>query len=298
MTDPATTVVECGSREDWLSKRRETVGASEAATVLGIVEAYGSPYELYLSKRGEIDVDDTVEGDRREWGLRLEPAICQAYQDHYGVQVMRPPPYTMEVSTRWPWMSCTPDAFVVGDHHLQIKCVDAFQKRQWDGEPPLHYQVQVQAEMAVLNREAAYLVVLFGGNTLQRFPVERNDDFIAAMVERCRVFMEGVKSGVPPEVDGSLATKRALALLHPDDNGEEVDLPDESAAWDSRLVLIKELITDLDSEKRLLENQFKAAIGAATFGVLPNGDTYTFKTQTRAEHVVKASKFRVLRRKG
>jgi len=47
----------------------------------------------------------------------------------------------------------------------------------------------------------------------------------------------------------------------------------------------------------LLTNYLKAAIGSHTIGVLPNGEMWTYKTQSRKEHIVKESTFRVLRRK-
>ena len=51
----------------------------------------------------------------------------------------------------------------------------------------------------------------------------------------------------------------------------------------------------LDERIDLAENVVKAALGTAELGVLPDGRSFSWKTQSRKECVIKASTFRVLR---
>ena len=96
----------------------------------------------------------------------------------------------------------------------------------------------------------------------------------------------------PGEMDGAL-----VSALWPQDNGSEVELEERFVDLDAERVAL--LDRKRDAEKRLeeIDDAIKAAIGPATRAVLPGGRvTFSFKAQARAERVVKASTFRVLRR--
>ena len=64
----------------------------------------------------------------------------------------------------------------------------------------------------------------------------------------------------------------------------------------AELDAIKAQIKALEVREKAAENAVKAALGGAAVGVLADGSGWTWKTQSRAECVVKASTFRVLRR--
>lgn len=285
----ATEIVTHDTKEAWLATRTKTVGASEMAKALGVEEG---GLQIWAEKRG-LPAEDLSGKPRVGWGLRWEGPICDAYAEEFSNIVKRPAPFTIHRSIDWPWLSCTPDAFVEDGPHLQIKTCDAYRKKEWDGEPPLKYQIQVQTELAVLERETAYLVVLFGGNELERFEVVRNEKFIAVMVAKAREFMDSVDSGLMPEIDGSLSTRRTLALLHPKDNGEEVELAWAGSIRDKRFVAVTMELKELEAERQYLENWFCSRIGKATYGVLPDCTTYSLKTQRTAHN----GTTRVLRRK-
>lgn len=125
--------------------------------------------------------------------------------------------------------------------------------------------------------------------------IQRDDAFIEAALPHLEAFWQHVESRTPPPVDASPATAKILQKLHPEDSGETIDLPAEADRWHAELVEVKEKLKVLGELKTLNENRLKAAIGDGTFGQLPSGIRYSFKTQTRAAHEVKASTFRVLR---
>ena len=289
------------TRDEWLGARREGIGASEAAAILG-EHPWKSRYQLWAEKTGAIEADDLAGNEPAEFGIRLEKPIAEAYADRTERRLIMPPPFTLHQHEQYDWMLATPDAFQESDDSdspwlLQIKTCNAFKSKDWADEPPIEYQIQVQHEMAVCNCEWATLVVLIGGQRLRYFDVARNNKFIAALIEQEQRFWEMVQRGTPPEVDASKATTSAIAKLFPFDDGESVALPPEAIGWDDRMREVNEQIEKLEWEKALLMNQLKAAIGTHTVGMLPNGQIWTFKTQTRREHIVKESTFRVLRRK-
>jgi predicted phage-related endonuclease len=105
-----------------------------------------------------------------------------------------------------------------------------------------------------------------------------------------------VQRQIPPDVDGSASTAKVLAKLHPEDDGSEVFLPAEAADWTDEIEAAKEQIKTAEVMKQAAENRLKAAIGDATFGLLPDGSRWSWKSQTRKSYVVEEATFRVLRR--
>jgi predicted phage-related endonuclease len=108
------------------------------------------------------------------------------------------------------------------------------------------------------------------------------------MIEKERAFWDLVESKTPPPVDGSEQTAEALKRLYAADNGLSVVLPAEAEEWDDALQAAKAAIKAATETKRAIENQIKAAIGDATFGVLPSGERYKWQDQDRAGYTVEA----------
>jgi len=288
------------ARTQWHKQRKLAVGASESAAILG-VDPWSSPLEVWARKTGRI-VDDDLEDERMKWGHILEPVILGEFQERIGsgIAVSRHDQTNVVRHRNFPAipMSCTPDAHGSDGRLIQIKTTSAFNSEAWKDGPPLHVQVQEQHEMAVCERELATVVALIGGQRLKFWDIERNDSFIEMLEEQCSAWWERfvMCDEQPPADDGDTKTIRMLEKLHPDDSGEEVILGDDFIEIDQQLQTIKESMKALRSEQKELENKLKGAIGAATFGILPSGISYSWKTQNRAGYTVADTKFRVLRR--
>ena len=119
-----------------------------------------------------------------------------------------------------------------------------------------------------------------GGQKLVWIDFERNDRFVEALIAQLAIFWNCVLRKQPPPVDGSESTRGVLARLHPKDNGQVIDLPDEAVGWSRRLAEIKEKQKALESERDLIENEVKAAIGANSIGRLATGGGFSWKHQT------------------
>jgi putative phage-type endonuclease len=288
------------ARAAWHAQRRQGIGASDAAAILG-VHPYQSLIGLWGEKTGRIQPDDLSGNEAVRFGTLLEPIVLSELAERTGRQVTPWPQDQVVISEDHPWLRCTPDASQVdadrGQGLVEAKTANLFAGRDWSDEPPLHYQVQLQHQMAVTGDAWGTLCALIGGQRFVWFDCDRNQSFIDTLLEQEERFWWHVTHDTQPEAEGSVACTDALRRLYPDDNGEVIELPAEAAHWDGRLRAIKDAIKDLESEKRTLENQLKAAIGEATVGVLPDGSEYSYRTQSRKEHVVAASTFRVLRRK-
>lgn len=286
-------------RESWLAERRKGIGASDAPVVLG-VSPWKKPYELWAEKVGILDPEDISKHLCIRVGLALEAIVGEAYQDETGRKVTMWPQYQIERHAAHDWWRCTPDALVFDERHgtglLQIKTTSAFNAAEWKDEPPLHYQVQLQHELAVTGKTWGVLACLVGNDKLVHREYQRNDAFIAAMFPKLAAFWDLVKTMVPPPVDDSPSTAKVLAKLHPEDSGETMTLPPECQELTENLIAAKERVKV--EEKRItgIENQIKALMGDATYGLLPDGSRWSWKTQERKGYFVEPTAFRVLRK--
>lgn len=287
------------TREGWLAARRNGIGASEAPDVVGV--GWRSPMTLYAEKLGLVE-PDAMEAERLEWGLLLEPVIAARYEAVTGRRVRRPPAHTLYRSRVHPFMVFSPDGFVQDAHRgrgvLQIKTAGSHRAGDWDDEPPLAYQVQVQHELAVADVAWGALAVLIGGQRFRHYEIERNERFLATLIEREAEFFDRLQRHEPPAVDGSDATRELLRRLYPREMpGLVVNLPADVIEWDAALLEAKRARKAADDQITGYENQIKAALGDAEAGVCTNGVTYTWKASERKGYTVAPSVTRTLRRR-
>lgn len=284
--------------DSWLAARKRGIGGSDAAALFG-VNPFKSEYELWGEKSGLLD-GSSAETEAQYWGKELEEPIARRYAKVTGRQLVDHGRYTIFRSTELPFLFCTPDREIVGDARghgsLSIKNVTAFKATDWEDEPPDYYQIQLQHELHVLGWSWGSFAVLIGGNTFRGMDVERNQRFIDILVEKCAEFWRRVEEQDPPRVDGSQRTRDALHRLHSVETSDIVQLPESMLDVDAELCAVKADQKKLDARRTLLENQIKEAIGAASFGALPGGGGYRWKTVERAGYSVGPKRVRELRR--
>lgn len=291
--------IECSTREAWLTARREFIGASESPAILGCGYAGQTPLTVYASKVCEPTDEPT--DDRFVFGTLLEPALREIFRYKTGKSVVYSSPFTILRSEEISWLSASLDGVTESDGELvpvELKNVDYFQRDEWDdGGSPLKYQVQVQHQLAVTGVSHGYLMGLIGGNDPQIRRIERNDRFIAAMIDRLGDFWKCVQSRTPPHIDGSAASADAIKRLYPRDCGAVVDLPGDIVEWCKKMAEAKEQSRVAEAIWSEAENRIKAAIGEASYGRLPDGSGFSWKAQTAKYEAKPACEktFRVLR---
>lgn len=300
--------IQCSGRADWLEQRRKGIGASDAAVILGLTK-WKSPMGLYAEKVGLVPLSQE-ENDLLEWGKRLEPAIAGKYEDETLRVTTDPGEFTIQKSTDVDFQIATLDRVVVGTPGvmvgvgagpgaLELKNVIEFKREDWQDEPPLLYQVQVQHQLAVTGYRWGSIAAIIGGRSFVWSDIPRNERFIALLLQREEEFWRRVVDQRPPPPDGSEATADVIKALYPkEQDGQVVAAPPELIAYADQLAAAKLEIKNAEAREREAENMIKAFIGEHLGCVLPNGIGYTLKAQTRAAHHVKESTFRVLRRVG
>lgn len=289
------------SQSEWLEARRNTIGASEAAAVLG-ASKYDTPLSLYLSKLGLVP-EDEGKADLFRIGLLMEPVVAQLYQlECPDAIVLTPRPYTVYRNSAFPeWMTATPDRLLAGlpqPAPLELKNLDWRMGVEWVDEPPLTYIIQLQHQMACLDADEGILAALVGGNRFKWCALKRDNDFIDGVLVPALVrFRTCLEMQVPPDPDDSERTREALKAAYPTHvPNKVVVLGGGAIEWDEAREAASADLADAEARKREAENRLLLALGDAERGELPNGVAYTCKLQSRKESVIKATSFRVLRR--
>lgn len=296
-----------GTRSNWLASRTSALGASEVAALFNgpdgqTISPFTTPFVLWLEKTGQQEPTE-LSAEWVEMGNVLEPVIADLYSKRTGRKVWQGGPFCVAEHPEHPFIRATPDRFVVeapdrsGEGLVQIKNANAFKAKDWDDGVPDYIEIQVQAEMAVTGRAWNSVAVLLGGCEFRSFDVERNDDFIAEMIEQAKWFWSLVESRTPPPLDSSPRTLDAIKRLHPADNGEVIRLSDEAIQWWEILAASKEAAKKAEEAKTLAETKLRDAIGAATFAELPDGRRLSLKTTANPgySNVVRPYTYRTLR---
>ena len=274
------TILRYPDRASWLLGRRQGIGGSDAPAALG-ESPFKSCYSLWAEKTGLAEPDDDAT-EAMNWGLILEPVLTAEVAKRTLRRVERDEGYAIRVHESIPYMRATLDATqwaTDGEHHLprgpgvlQIKTAGEYNRKEWEDGPPLHYQIQLAHEIDVAGFDWGALCVLVGGNKLYGpFDTLRDDRFIAALRISLGEFWDKVQRKIPPTVDGSESTAKAIARLFPKDTGEVITMSAEGAETAEELYRVKEEIKALDTREAELKNKVMAEIGAATIAMLPDG---------------------------
>lgn len=286
-------------REAWLAAHHapDKLSASQVAAVVG-QDPYKSAFTLFQQKIGAIPWEDETRAMTE--GKHMEPLLARYFAEDTGREVRDPGDYTIWTHAEFPWLFATPDRIQIcarGEGSVELKKTEAFTKA-WecyrDGDMPMSVKVQCQMQMACIQLEYGSAYAKFG-REYQYFDIDRHEAAIQAILAECERFMDRLASGTPPPADTSAGTLATLKALHPDDSGETIYLPDDALEWVNDLDAGKDYAKKADEIKKAAEVKLREAMGAATFGVLPDGRRVTMKTTERAGYEVAACKYRALR---
>ena len=281
-------------REAWLAARRNGIGASEIAALLGI-SPWESPFSLYHRKRNGWEIEAT---ESMSAGTILEPAIAAWGADridpnHNQVCV----PGKLMARNDRPWQMATPDrtihevcgdcdgdgagganAALPGYGSLCCSCyasgiggppwavLECKWTGSWDGwgdeesdDVPVYYRAQVLWQCDVVGVDDWFIAVLGpSGFRLYRGRSDAKD--IAVMVEAGRRFMHRLEVGDPPPIDDHHATLTTLKRLHPDLTDETVEVDQAVASGYLRAVT---MCRKADALKDRYEAKLREQMGSA-----------------------------------
>lgn len=188
--------VHSSDREAWLAARNALITASDVGAIMGHNE-YRSRAEVINEKMG---LGEAFAGNERtELGLALEPWIAEQATKRYGWPLVAHG--SLIFDPECPDLGATPDYTMStpwGDATVQIKAstVREYETvKKYGGQPPLNYQLQVQAELACLGYQHGVLLVFHTASLcIRAYYLPRHDGAIASIREAAREAMDTVRA--------------------------------------------------------------------------------------------------------
>lgn len=285
-------------RAEWLQARLAGVGASEMGAILGL-DRSRSAFSLWAEKTGRIPPADLSSSREIFWGNQIEPVLAAVYAQKSGRRLIDHGRTAIRRGAH-PVLFATLDREIVdnGDGRgagvYEGKNADDHLTGEWNDAPPLKHVVQVQTQLLVTGLRWGVLGVLLGGNDDRFIEIERNDALIDVIDSAAREFWQCVTNDVPPEVDGSQATREAIKKLYPEDSGRTVELVETEATQALEdLIRAKAERKKWEDAERLADNRIRALAGDATFLKI-GGRELTLKTVKKAAYTVEPQSYRML----
>ncbi len=222
VTPTATRVLPADAdRDTWLAARREGIGSSDVAAILGVADKR-TALHVYRDKRGELLDEDN---EYALWGRLLEEPVAREWARRNRSVIQR---VGLVAHVDEPWRMTTLDRMVLEcplDRStrqrcaLEVKCRNAFVAHRWRGDIPDDVLAQTTWEYDVTGYDHIHTAVLIGGNDYRQ-SVVRRDEQVAAYVraEVSRFREQHLTAGVPPawNPDKAEAVIELDKLMHAD----------------------------------------------------------------------------------
>lgn len=261
------TKIKTENREEWKALRRNYIGGSDAAAVVGL-NPFASAFSLWAEKVGQAP--EFTGNLATEVGTFLEEFVAKKFEAETGKTVRRC--NLSLVNDEYPWAIANVDRLVVGeDAGLEIKTTSELNMKKFkDGEYPSNYYVQCVHYLAVTGKARWYLAVLIGNREFRIFTIERDEEEIAALMEAEKAFWTSyVVTGAVPPADGHTATTEAVKAVWGQENGQSVDLSGMDSLFTRRKALgeqqkaLKAAMDEIDNSIKLrMENASTGLCGA------------------------------------
>lgn len=272
--------------------RKQFLGGSDAAAVMGL-SPWATPVELWMQKTGRAEQEIDAAKERVfARGKKLEPIVLDMVMDKlkergHDVQVIAKNERYRD--SQHLFLSCEVDFELLLDgEHINGDCktVHGFARKKWGEEEteevPIEYAAQFMHGLGITGRGRCLVAALIGLDDVAIYWVNRDDETIAAMREKCvRFWNDHVLADVPPDPIDFDDTK----LLYPVDNGQSVEADDETAERVALLASVKEEIKRLEAVAKDL--QFHIGEYISPHAILTHGGkeiaTWKGQEQTRLD---------------
>jgi putative phage-type endonuclease len=203
------------------------ITATEIAAVLGL-SPWASPFSLWHKKAG-LPTPPFESNPAVEWGNRLEDAVAQKFGDEH-------PELELRKTGTWrhrdrDWQRATPDR-LAQDRLVEVK-TSPFGD-EWgpagSDELPIYYRCQVQWQLDTLGLDVCHVALLVSGHDYREYVIEYDADDAKVMRDAAEEFLDTVRRGIRPPIDGADATYQTIRVQPDGLDDVDVEIPLEDAA--------------------------------------------------------------------
>lgn len=266
-------IIKYKTREEWLNNRTMGIGASEAASVLGL-NPWESPYQLWRRKKG-LDAPK-VENFAMKAGHYLEDAVSKFYADESHCTIIKSSTDDFTIlDTDHPMLRVSPDRTfwrAGARHNDKEKSILECKTTQMQIDPdniPKHWFCQLQMNLGVGEYKDGALAWLTMGREFGYLDVDFDPDFYGWMKGELIKFWELYIEG--DEIPQSVTADDVLIKFNKHTPGKEVVATEEILEELDRLNDLKSDIKDNEKEAKEIENDLKLFFEDAESIVDSNG---------------------------
>lgn len=255
-----------------IQDRTQFVGGSEVAAVVG-AHPFKSKWKLWMEKAGRLPPDDLSGKLAVQVGVTLEPFVADWWRRQEGI----PEKDFRRVDSYWEHKEVKrygasgdyaiyEDGGILVDRVVEIKTVGQRSADYWpEDAPPLHYLLQVQAQMDCALTDHGVLVALVGNNELRTFAIERDERVCAILRHEVAAFWKSVDAGEEPDPDWKQDAD-AISHMQAVSGAPRVAFgtaTEEAGALMAEYVRLRTEKTALEGKIKDLGTQLRLAIGDA-----------------------------------
>lgn len=276
------------SQEDWLYKRKESIGGSEIGAIAG-VSKWASPLSVYVSKtRDGVEI---IDNENMKWGRKLETTIAEDFAELspelIGHQVKIQRQNFVYAHDDYPFLTASLDRRIIdpinGTGVLEVKTSNAFNNEEWedDGVPDSYY-CQVMWYMGIMGYKYAYIYCLFGGQHAELRRVDFDQEAFDGLVQIGVTFWnEFVLKKIMPAPMGIKAEDEVIAsLTGPSEDVTEIDETEITHQIVLQRIYNNEAMKESTLLKKQAESQLKLMMGS-TAVLLTKEYKVSYKTNKR-----------------
>ena len=207
------TMLELGSRDEWLQARGKRIGGSEASAVVGL-NPYMSNTDLWSIKTGRREAEDISDKPYVRYGHDAEPLLRELFKLDFPEYKVGYRDNNLFLNSRYPWAHASLDGWLQDPEGrtgiLEIKTTEilqSMQKEKWKDRIPdnyylqvLHYMMVMEADFACLKAQLKYD---YDGDIylqIRHYWIERQDveNDIRILSEKEEEFWHHMQNGTRP----------------------------------------------------------------------------------------------------
>ena len=253
------------SRGEWLEHRKNGIGSSEVATIVGL-NPWETPYQLWRRKLGLDPAKN--ETFAMKAGHYLEDAVAMFWRDETGREIIKRSAGDWIIADKQrPYLQVSPDrtywltGMAKNNTNKGILECKTTQKKIDGDDLPKHWFCQVQYQLGVAELEQGSLAWLCSGREFGYQDLDLVPDFYAWLVEEVERFWTDNIIGKQEPTAQSVQDVMLKYNRHTD--GKIVEVGEDIYVSCLKMQEIKERIEEMEEKKSETEAMIKIAFADA-----------------------------------
>lgn len=196
------------SREEWLIERKNRIGSSDAAAVLG-KSPHMTNAELWEIKTGLAEQKDISNEPYVKYGTEAEKYVRGLFSLTFPRYRMCYTENNLWLNDKYPFSHASLDGWLEGEKKGVWECktvnvVRSGQMQEWKEGVPPHYYIQCLHHLMVTEFSFCVLTALFrfrdDSLRMQSYMIERNEGDIEYLMQKEREFYKCIKERKRPNL--------------------------------------------------------------------------------------------------